>query len=360
MPILDPLAVGLRYLNQILPPVEIAATLGVLFFALSWVRPRRIVSLPSSGRRARTLFRIGVFGALSIVVVATLTSLLSFLFAFPDPTGFGGWWRRPAPLIATIAVIAAAALALRTEPLPAPGERTIAPRRRWWTFSPRVPLWAAILSAALLFVTSAWQGLIGVSAPASANLYGNVPEPTDLPLFMVMQGGMGYVAGAGWPNQLLTLMALAGIVVALILTLGHDANRPIHARISVASVQEERTATARMLVWITLGGLLLTLGAVWAHTGFIGQIIVGVFEDNGDQPGADRFVVGTGYQDIADWMHKGGYIVQGIGAAILLRLSVDTWRARRARRAAASGDAPEAISPSSAGAAGSPTVEAHS
>ncbi|MBC9935710.1 MULTISPECIES: hypothetical protein [unclassified Leucobacter] len=345
MQILDSLAVGLRYLVLALPPVEIALTLGIIIFGLTWVRPRRIVSLPTSGRRMRTLFHVGVSGSLGIVAVATAATWLSYLHAFPDPTGFGGWWRRPAPLIATLLVIAVTAVSLRSEPLPAPGERAITPRRRWWAFAPRALLGVLLSAAALLLVTVAWQGLIGVPAPQDANLYGNVPASTDLPLFMVMQGGMGYVAGAGWPNHLLTLITLAAAAAALILTLGHDANRPIPARASAAQVNEERSSTARMLIWVGLGGLLLTLGAVWAHTGFIGQIIVGVVEDNGDRPFPERFVVGTGYQDIAAWMHKGGYVVQGIGAAILLRLAVDTVRARRALRGSteAESSAPEAL-----------------
>lgn len=346
MQILESLAIALRYLILALPPVEIALTLGVFFFGLSWIRPRRIVSLPASGKRTQTLVLVGVAGSLGIVAVATATTWLSYLYAFPDPSGFGGWWRRPAPLVATIVVIVAAALALRSEPLPAPGERAISPRRRWWAFAPRALLGVSLAAAALLLVTVAWQGLIGVSAPQGANLYGNVPAPTDLPLFMVMQGGMGYVAGAGWPNHLLTLIALAAAAAALILTLGQDANRPIPARASAAKVTEERAATARMLIWVGLGGLLLTLGAVWAHTGFIGEIIVGVVEDNGDRPSPEQYIVGTGYRDIAVWMHKGGYIVQGIGAAILLRLAVDTWRARLAHRglANAQSSAPETVS----------------
>ena len=333
MQILDPLAHGLRSLLLALPPMEIALTLGTIFFALSWVRPRRMVSLPSAGRRERTLATAGIAGSFAVLAVATASSWLSYLYACPDDTGFDGWWRRPAPLIAAALIITVVGFALRAEPLPAPGERAISPRRRWWTFVPRAQLWGAVGAISLLTLTSLWQTLIGVSAPDGADMYGSGPASgTDLPIFMTMQGEMGFVAGAGWPNHLAVLVAVGLISTALILTLGSDANRPLHVRSFAAEVCEERVATARMLLWFALGGILLTLGAVWAHTGFIGEIIVGVFEDNGDAGEPERYVVGTGYQDIAFLMHKGGYVVQALGAAVLMRLAVDTWRARRTLR----------------------------
>ncbi|WP_449280450.1 hypothetical protein [Leucobacter sp.] len=325
--------------------VEIPLTLGAVFFALSWIRPRIIAPLPPSGRRARPLTWLGIAGALAVLAVGTATGWL----ATRDPiaasgdawTRAGGWWQRPAPLIAVALVAIFALIALRREPLPAPGERTIAPRRRWWAFAPRTPLWIAVIVGALLLLTTAWQTLIGVSLPEGANRYGIGPENSGLPEFMPMQEGMGYVWGAGWPNHLPTLIALALAAAALLLALGSDANRPVFARASASQVREERTATARTIVLIALGGALLTLGAVWAHTGFIGTIIVGVYEDDGQQGEAARFIVGTGYRDIAGIMHLGGYVVQGLGAALLLRLAVDTWRARRALRRMRRADGPD-------------------
>ena len=307
-------------------PVEVALTLGVIFFGLTWIRPRPIVALPVSGRRAPVLFWSGVVGSLAILAAATWTSWL----ATRNPLeGTGGWWQRPAPLLFAAAVVLTTTYALRREPLPAPGERAISPRRSWWEFTPRALLWVTVLTAAVLFVTSMWQTLIGVALPDGANRYGIGPEDSGLPEFMTMQGGMGYVWGAGWPNHLATLAALAIAVAALALSLHRDANRPLFARSSASQVREERVATARLLLLLTLGGVLLTLGAVWAHTGFIGTISVSVFEDTGGQRLPDRFNVGTGYGEFADFMHLGGYVVQGIGAALLLRLAVDLLRAHR-------------------------------
>lgn len=308
-------------------PVEVALTLGVLFFGLSWIRPRPMVTLPASGRRAPVLTWIGIAGSLAILATATCTSWLATQHPLE---GAGGWWQRPAPLLASAAVIFAATCAVSREPLPAPGERAISPRRSWWDFTPRVPLWCAISTAALLLVTSLWQTLIGVTLPEDANRYGIGPENSGLPEFMPMQGEMGYVWGAGWPNHLATLLTLAIAMTTLVWCLRRDANRPLFARSSAAQVREERVASARLLVLIALGGVLLTLGAVWAHTGFIGTIIVSVFEDTGGQRPPERFIVGTGYREFASQMHLGGYVVQGVGAALLLRLAVDSLRARRA------------------------------
>ena len=75
-------------------PVEVALTLGVIFFGLTWIRPRPIVALPVSGRRAPVLFWSGVVGSLAILAAATWTSWL----ATRNPLeGTGGWWQRPAP-----------------------------------------------------------------------------------------------------------------------------------------------------------------------------------------------------------------------------------------------------------------------
>lgn len=313
-------------------PIEVAPTLGVLFFALSWVVPRRIVTLPQSARRAKFLTRFGTIGALAILAVATFSSWLGYLYSFPDRSGFDGWLRRPAPLFAATAVVVVGACLLSREPRPAPGERGLAPRRPWWSFAPRVPIWTAAVIAAILVATTAWHALIGVSAAADANRFGNVPDQTQLPVYFEVLGGSAYVAGAGWPNHLATLLAVGTAAAALIAALAADANRPL-GRLSAAGTSDERTATARTMVFLILGGLLLTLGAVWAHIGFAGDRSIGLdlIIEPADPDSAPIFV-GSDYQAFAPLIHKGGYVIQGLGAALLLRLAVDSIRAARAAR----------------------------
>lgn len=318
----------LRSLIPILPPLEVAATLGLILFTLSWAIPRRLVTLPSSGRRRTALTWIGVGGSLLVAAVATFASAMPFLAGRYDWGVTSGAWTRPAPLLAVIAVLIVASLLLRREPLPTPEERSIAPRRSWRAFAPAAPLWIATIIAAVIGLTSLWQTAIGTTAPATGPFLGIVPEYSDLPVYMPFNSGYGYVAGAGWPNTLATLVLLACAVVAFVLVLRGDANRPISARSTAATTRIERELTARLLSWIVLGGLLATLGAVWMHTGSIGQGSVG-FEEQwvSDDVSNPQVFVGSGYDAIARPMNLIGYALQALGFALLLRISVDTVRA---------------------------------
>ena len=321
-------------------PVEVALTLGIVCFALSWIRPRRIVELPTGSgvdagtpsRRQRILLRTGVAGSLGIVVVATITTTLAFRFGFPDPSGFGGWWRRPAPLVAAAIVCVLVALALRRDPAVAAGERAILPHRRWWSDTSRPLLWTTVAVAALLALIATWQTAIGRTAPEGANLFGNVPDPTELPVYLALLNDYGFVAGAGWPNHLATLLALLLAAIAYACTLGADTHRAVRVPVT-ATARREREATARMLTLISLGALVITLGGVCAHTGFIGEIVISMGPRDGEATylGAEsgQAFVGTGYQSIAPLLHRGGYVLQGLGVALLLRIAVDTLRSWR-------------------------------
>lgn len=324
-------------------PVEIALTLGVLFFALSWIMPRRLLTLPG-GARGRALTLIGLWGSLAVLAVATTTSWIGQLQGYLGSVGFDGWLRRPAPLLAAAAVLGISAIALSRSPLPAPGERAIQPRRRWWDFAPRLPLGIAGVASAALLLTTTWHTLIGVSAPPEVEKWDQA-DGLNLPIYFEAFGGIGYLPGAGWPNHLATIVALALGALALVLALGSDANSPA-ARASATDIRAERSATARVYVLILCGGLLLTLGAVWAHVGFVGEGIIGLEVADERVSGSDPVYVGTSYQAFAGLMHRGGYVVQGIGAALMLRLAVDTVRAAVSRRRAdaaepARGTAPE-------------------
>ncbi|MBP1325606.1 hypothetical protein JOF28_000838 [Leucobacter exalbidus] len=304
-----------------------------MFFLLSWVYPRRLLTIPGRNPRTTTLTALGIIGAGFVVAVASYTSWQSYLYAFPDPSGFGGWWRRAAPLAAVAVVLLLALLLLRREPRSRTGGHAIAPHHRWDAFARPAQLWTAVALAVLLLGTNIWQSLLGVSAPEGANFYGNTTaHPTQLPIYLPFQGGTGYLAGVGWPNHLGSILALVITTLLLIVALNDSANRPLPVQLPAAEARAQRTATSAMLLWITLGGLLLTLGAVWAHAGFIGEFtgVVTQYDPEQVAPGSQQpFTAGTGYHDIAFIMHKGGYVIQGLGAALLLRVMTDTLRARR-------------------------------
>jgi TRAP-type C4-dicarboxylate transport system permease small subunit len=316
---------------QDLLPLEVAITFGLVLFAVSWIWPRRIISLPYTGQRTATLVWVGVAGSLAVIAVATAVSALAATVY--DYSGYDGWWRRPAPLLAATVVVAVAAIALRQVPLPAPGERAIAPRRQWHAFVSRTLLWISGITAALLALTSGWQIAIATTAPEDGPFFGHVPEHTDLPIYMRFNSGYGYLAGAGWPNHLATLVALGLAGAVLVVVLRADANRPLFARATAVSVRSERELTARLLTFILLGGLITTLGAVWMHTGSAGTAMVGLDEEwVSDTQSFPQIHIAGGYDVIARPMNLLGYALQAVGVAFLLRIAVDTVRAARAAR----------------------------
>lgn len=334
--------VAIRELLQFLPPLEVALTIGVALFLLSWLLPRRIVSFAVTGQRATILAWTGLAGPLLVVLVATATSAIAA--TTQDLSGFAGWWRRPAPLLVASLVIGAAALALRTTQLPPAGQRAILPRRPWHRFASRPLLRVAAAGAALLALTGLWQIVTATSAPEDARFFGDVAHHTTLPIYLSFHNQYGYVAGAGWPNHLATLLVLVLSGLVLVAALRADASRPLPARASAAAVHGEREPIARLFVLILLGGLAATLGAVWMHVGAIGQVLVGVDEQwlAGGESHSILYLVG-GYDAIAWPMNLVGHVLQGAGVALLLRVAVDTARAaletRRARVPELAGEA---------------------
>lgn len=321
--------------RQALPPLEVASTLGVVLFALSWIVPRRLVTLPTGQVRASALTWVGVLGALAIAAVITFASAMPFLTGRSDWNATDGRWTRPAPLVAAGIVILVAGLLLRREAGAAPEHRAIRPQQSWRSSSPRRLLVVAGFAAAGIGLTSLWQTAIGVTAPEDATFIGNVPEHSELPVYMRFNGGFGFVAGAGWPNTLATMVVLVSTIACFVLVLRADANRPVALLESTVLVRRDRELTARLLSWILLGGLVATLGAVWMHTGSIGQGLVG-FEDqrlSGDVSRPQVYLAG-GYDAIARPMNLLGYALQALGFALLLRVATDTARAALARRRA--------------------------
>lgn len=121
-------------------------------------------------------------------------------------------------------------------------------------------------------------------------------------------------------------LALAGFV----LVLGRDANRAVRARQNATEIRVERTATARLLTMLLLSGALLTLGAVWTFITFAGDRAVSW--GPGSAGTTPELILGSGMQAIVPLLRIGGYLVQGVGAALLLRIVVDSCRGLRMLR----------------------------
>lgn len=294
--------------------------LGVLFFALSRFYRRPLVVLPVSSKRTGMLVVFGVAGSLLVVLVTLLATAVAAAGRW-DETGVAGWWIRPAPLAAAGLVVLIAWLAYSREPLPIAGERAIAPRPRWHAFAPQPALWVGAIAAGLLGATTVWQGLRGVPLPVE----GRTDPNRDQPIWQAVNNGTGYFPGAGWPNHLATLLVLLISCAALVCALRQDANRPIPKRGAAATARYERVSTGHMYTFVLLGGMLITLGLVWMHTGYLGGGLVVLGETpkhGGDIPREQ--IVTSDYAAIAQWLRQGGRVLQGIGAALLLRLAADT------------------------------------
>lgn len=314
-------------------PLEVALTFGLALFALSWLYPRRTVSLPQTGYRRSVLLSAGTVGPLLMVAVATAVSAMTA--STWDSSGFDGWWRRPLPLVVAALVVAIAGLALGRSPLPAPGGHAIAPHRSWRAFAPQPLLHVAGACCAVILILAVWQISIAVSAPPEGPFFGQVPDYTTLPVYMSFNG-FGYVPGAGWPNHLATLLALVVAGAVLVVVLRAEANRPVTARSTAPNVTADRESTSRLLVLVLLAGLVTTLGAVLMHVGTSGLSTVGLDEQwVSENVSLTTLSITGGYRAIAEPLNLTGYLLQGAGVALALRMAVDTVRA--ARRGAAAG-----------------------
>ncbi|ROR79994.1 hypothetical protein SAMN06295974_1888 [Plantibacter flavus] len=308
-------------------PLEVALTFGFALFALSWLYPRRILSVPQVERRRSTLLWVGVVGPLLVVVAATVASALAA--STWDWSGYDGWWRRPLPLLVAAVVVAAAGFTLGRSPQPKPTDRAVAPQRSWSAFAPQRLLVVAAACAAVIVIVAGWQVSIAVSAPADGPFFGQVPHYTTLPIYMSFNG-FGYVPGAGWPNHAATFLVLGIAAAMLVVTLRADANRALPVRSAAPTATVDRKAAARLLTLILLAGLVATLGAVLMHVGTSGLSTVGLDEEwVSENVSITKLSITGGYRAIAEPLNLTGYALQGAGVALALRIAADTLRSRR-------------------------------
>lgn len=308
-------------------PLEVALTFGLALFALSWSYPRRIVSLPQIGHRRSTLLWAATAGPLLVVVAATVTSALAA--STWDVSGFDGWWRRPLPLLVAAVVVAVAGVTLSRAPLPTPGERVIAPLRSWSAFASQRLLSIAAVCAGVIVIVTGWQMSIAVSAPADGPFFGQVPDYTTLPIYMSFNG-FGYVPGAGWPNHAATLLVLVIAGATLVAALRADANRALAARSTAPTATADRESAAQLLTLVLLSGLVATLGAVLMHVGTSGLSSVGLDEQwVSENASTTNLSITGGYRAIAQPLNLTGYLLQGAGVALALRVATDALRAGR-------------------------------
>lgn len=312
--------------------------LGTLFFSLSWIAPRRTVLLAGTPQRRQALLWLGIAGSALILLVVSLMSTTTILArlsidatgASPAPTLLADTLHRISALTSTVLVLAIAVLALRRDPPPAPGLRAIAPRLPWYNYAPRAALRIGATAAVLLACTSVWQGALSRNSEfLEAFKGGPLSAQTVAPPSVF-----------GWGIHAPVIVLLALLVIVLILALAADANRPRSAVASAQEVRAARGSAASLLCRIALSGLLLGLGTVWLQSSEQ-LIVVSASEtsSDGSSSGMSLFIGDSG--GLIELLHILGFTIQGIGAALLLRLAADTWRAGRTLKRLHRADGPD-------------------
>lgn len=257
----------------------------------------------------------GAIGGL-LVISGWVLGLLAPRWSEPFDTV---WWRFAAPLAG--ATIAAAALALWAVRHPVLVEEPVVPvvRRTWTSFVNGGQLRTLLVSAVLLLALSVVCGLASIPGVAgSANI-----------TFIGPSGGYGTVYGwtAGLPVVLMAITLIGLTWCALHL----DAARPFARIDTVDSESRARTAAASLLLTVTIGAVLLSLGAVVESLGYsAGQVGFQV-------PGSDPYMWSTGFYSIAPTMRYLGWVLQVAGVVYVLHAMSRPYRRRSSR---ASSDAP--------------------
>lgn len=288
---------------------------GLLCFMLSWALPRRWVQLSGSAGRTRRLRLIGVFGPVAILAACLVQSIvlnvLPYTIGGVDPIYFDpAWLPRSVLLLTTALVVLAAGLTLGRRD--STSDATVAPRRAWYRYAPHPALWLGGTASALIAITGIWQ----------ASISGN---PRMLPDFASGElrdthGGAGAPDSAfGWSNNGPVLLALVALISVLVWAFSADANR-------ATETSESRTAAARLLSWIGLGGLLMGLGSSWANAWIPAEWILRFELPDGSYGD----FLGSPYDGLISLLHPAAWALTSVSFGLLLRVAVDTLRAARA------------------------------
>ncbi|MDI9896477.1 hypothetical protein QM797_17265 [Rhodococcus sp. IEGM 1381] len=290
---------------------------AVVIAAMVWLATilvtKKSVSVPSVSRGFHQL--AGAIGGL-LVLSGWALGVLAPRWSEPFDAV---WWRFAAPLAG--AATAAAALALWAVRHPVLVEEPVVPvvRRTWTSFVNVRQLRTLLVSAALLLALSVVCGLASEPGVAgSANI-----------TFIGPSGGYGTVYG--WTAGLPVVLMIIALVGSNWCALHLDAARPFARIDTVDSESRTRTAAASLLLTVTIGAVLLSLGAVVESLGYsAGHVGFQV-------PGSDPYMWSTGFSSIAPPMRYLGWVLQVAGVVYVLQAMA---RPYRRRSSSAASDAP--------------------
>ena len=167
-----------------------------------------------------------------------------------------------------------------------------------------------LASAALLLALSNVCGLAfepGVVGSANITLFGP-------------SGGYGTVYG--WTEGLPIVLMTAALIGSTWWALHLDAARPFVRIDAVDTESRARTSAASLLLTVTIGAVLLSLGAVVESIGYsAGQVGL-------QTPGSDPYMWSTGFSSIAPPMRYLGWVLQVAGVVYVLQAMAAPFRRR--------------------------------
>ncbi len=290
-----------------------SSPIGVVSIAVLIWLATALAKRPSRSTHAtgRSFHKIaGATGGL-LALSGWALGLLAALWSDPFDTV---WWGLAAPLAG--AVVAPLSLTLSIIRHPVVVEEPVVPvvRRTWSSFTNRRQLSNYVVAAALLLALSVVCGVASEpGVDGSANITSIGPS-----------GGYGTLYG--WTAGLPVVLATIALVGFSWCALHLDAARPF-ARVDTAENEiQARTAAASIVLTVTFGAMLLSLGTVFdgLASSAAGQVGFQV-------PGSDPYMWSMGFSSISPALRCVGWALQVAGAVALLRVMASPFRGQSDR-----------------------------
>lgn len=279
---------------------------GVTLFGLSWLVLRPWFNVPLSPAEQQFVRRCGIGGSTALLAAVVALGAYHHFFGWHSILNSWGWIDRSGILIVTAAILAVAVFSLRVKKSEQP--RTMGPRRAWHSLTHQSLLWLNAAVAAGIASVIIWQV--------------SLSNPTELPILgSDRRTATGFAAAPlhafDWITHAPTLVALVVVAALSIWALAINAAGP---RQSIAS----QKSVARLISFVTLGGLILGLGAnlghIWAPAEWVTLI-------DGFETGQPGWYLGSNWSGFVVFAREqAGYWIQAIGLAFLLRLASESYR----------------------------------
>lgn len=231
--------------------VAVAVVIAIPVLRRKVPRARRLPRSSRPDSAARLVVGVGAAALILFTVPVVMQSVYYSLgFSFGDYL----WWRYAEALIlACVVVLAVAILLARYRRRP---EEPVAPThpRTWRSFTTGSQLWLLSISVFALFLVVTFAGSVSSTDPDGHYRELEIETGTAAPS-SAMAGFFGWAYG-------LPVAAVTTVLVALTITTLHlNAARPFLKSATVRDEEASRSALSALLVWFTVGAVLLTLSS---------------------------------------------------------------------------------------------------